>query len=269
MAANASNPRVTFAHLQYCLREKLWRHAQSLAQDMHTALSDFTFLLWKAYALDREGNVADALREYKHCEGKRGVSTAALIGMQLIFKRNKDTEALGEISAKLEKDAQRPNFSAITQAATLLWHAGEVSRARELIGQVLDSEPEYRDEYTSALAVRGWLDLSAGRGGTFADKCLQLFDRVLQSEAVESLVDIDALLGKVAVLEKKNQFYPAQELLNKCLVAHRGAGLRAVQQSHLQAADPTGISRAPTHCFWPVSPPCRTRSVWRSYMHAV
>ena len=38
MSANASNPRVTFAHLQYCLRERLWRHAQSLAHDMHAAL---------------------------------------------------------------------------------------------------------------------------------------------------------------------------------------------------------------------------------------
>jgi tetratricopeptide repeat protein 21B len=222
MSHTANNPRVSYAHLQYFLREKMWRHAQALAGDMFAALNDYTFLAWKAFALDREGAMADALREYKLCESKRGATTIALVGMHLIYQRNKDSEAVAQLEQKLAADEARPNHSAQMQAAALLWHAGESARARDMIIKVLDSEPEYRDEYTSVLTVRAWIDLTASRGGGVIDKCLQYFDKVIQVEAVENLVDIDALLGKVAVLERKNQFWPAQELLNKCLVAHRG-----------------------------------------------
>jgi tetratricopeptide repeat protein 21B len=219
MSAASNNPRNSYALLQYYLREKLWRHAQALAADVFTALNDFTFKLWHAFTLSMEGSVADALREYKLCEGKRGVHVAALVGLRLIYLANNDLDGADAIDARLAQEERHPNHSALLQAAYIMFHAGEASKAKDFVGKVLDSDADFRDEYTSVQLARGWTDMTSGRG-TFVDRCGQMFDRVLQAEAVDSLVDIDAILGKVAVFEKKNQFYPAQELLNKCIVSH-------------------------------------------------
>jgi tetratricopeptide repeat protein 21B len=45
-----------------------------------------------------------------------------------------------------------------------------------------------------------------------------MFDRVIQSESSDNLLDIDAHMGKISYMERKNQFWPSQELLNKLIV---------------------------------------------------
>ena len=226
MSAPAS--RQYFALLNYYLREKLWRHAIALC-DTQSATEPL-FLLWKAFASDMEGSVADALRDYKVCEARRPLLVPALIGMQIVYRRNKDADAVDAIETKLgqQSDPARGGgasgsggtsaWSGWLHGACLLWHSGDVARAREVLNRIIDSDADFRDEFTSAQLIRGWVDLSTGRGA-FIEKSGAMFDRVIQAESQDGL-DIDATMGKVAMLERKNQFYPAQELLNKLMVTY-------------------------------------------------
>lgn len=209
--------RNQYALLQYYLREKLWRHAETIASDISGALNDYTFRVWKAFALDMQGQGADALREYKQCETHRDAGVAALAGMRLIYQRNNDTAGVNAMTDAMSSSERRGQLGGWLQAAAILFHAGDSTRAREVINQVLDQDQDYRDEYTSVQLVRGWIDLTSGRGA-YIEKCNAMFERVISSEGQQGLMDIDAIMGKVAYLERKNQFWPAQEMLNKCIV---------------------------------------------------
>eukprot|EP00742_Colponemidia_sp_Colp-10_P012591 GILJ01014162.1.p1 GENE.GILJ01014162.1~~GILJ01014162.1.p1 ORF type:complete len:1286 (+),score=269.23 GILJ01014162.1:27-3860(+) len=138
--------------------------------------------------------------------------------MAVIFRRNKDTEGENQVNQRLGED-RGVNMGAWLQAGCLLWHAGDATRARDVINKVLDSEMEYRDEYTSVQLIRGWIDLTAGRGA-YLEKCVTMFDKVLQAEQESDLLDIDASMGKIAYLERKSQFFPAQDLQNKVMVKY-------------------------------------------------
>src|SRR3989338_1726541 len=175
----SNTPRNNFALLQYYMRENLWCHAQSLASDLAVALSDTTFLLWRAYASDRIGLAADALRDYKQCEGRRAVSAAALHGLRQIYKRNRDKDGFDRTEAKLATEEKGNNYSALLQAALILWFSGETQRARDIANFVANSEADFRDEYTSVQLVRGWIELSVGKSTSVFDKCIQSFESVL------------------------------------------------------------------------------------------
>ena len=213
-----SSLRQQYALLQYYLREKYWRHAESLCADIVTAQDDPIFRLWRAFCLDMQNQVADALREYKACEGKRDVHVAALTGLAVIYRRNKDTEGESQVAQRIADD-RGTNVGAWLQASCILWHAGDTTRARDVANKVLDSDMDYRDEYTSAQLVRAWIDLTSGRGA-YVDKCVTMFDKVIQQEQETDLLDIDATMGKVAYMERKGQFFPAQDLQNRLMVKY-------------------------------------------------
>eukprot|EP00758_Cryptobia_borreli_P001785 Tbor_TRINITY_DN2533_c0_g1::TRINITY_DN2533_c0_g1_i1::g.560::m.560/K19673/TTC21B, IFT139; tetratricopeptide repeat protein 21B len=208
--------RDQFAKLQYLLREKLWRHGETLCSEVVAQSNDSVFRMWRAFCLDQQGLVSDALHEYKNCDGKRDV--AALTGLAAIYRRNKDTEGEQQVERLLNED-RGTNLGAWLQAACVLWHSNDTNRARDVINKVLDCDTDYRDNYTSVQLIRGWIDLSSGRGA-YIEKSLSMFDKVLLDESKETEIDIDAAMGKISYLEKKNQFWPAQELQNKLIVLY-------------------------------------------------
>lgn len=205
--------------MQYYLRERLWKHAENIATELATRTDVPMFRMWRGFCLDMQNLTTDAIHEYRACEGKRDVAIAALMGMGIIYRRNKDREGERSIEDRLAGE-RTPQLGGWLQAASMLWHSGDVSRAREVVNSVLDSDAEYRDEFTSVQLVRGWMDLCSGRGA-YVEKSASMFDRVLQTESAEGSIDIDAQMGKIAYLERKSQYWPAQELLNKIIVSYQ------------------------------------------------
>lgn len=210
--------RHSYALMQYYLREKLWRHAESVAGEVVQAQDDWTFRVWRGFCIDMQENANEALRYYKEASTHRESAIPALMGMSIIYRRNKDTE-LGAIEEKLNDERYANAIGPWVQAAALLWHSGDVTRARDVLNRLVDRAVDHRDEYTSIQTVRGWVDLSSGRGA-YLEKCATMFDKVIAAEATDNLVDIEATMGKVAYLERKNQYWPAQELLNKIVVTY-------------------------------------------------
>ncbi|CUG87791.1 Hypothetical protein, putative [Bodo saltans] len=208
-----------YALMQYYLRERLWRHAEMVANDVVQAQDDWTFRVWKGFCVDMQQNPNEALRYYKEASGHRESAIPALMGMAVIYRRNKDTEGLNGVEQRLNDERFANAHGSWVQAACLLWHASDPTRARDVLNKYVDIAPDHRDEYTSIQTVRGWVDLSSGRGA-FLEKCAGMFDRVLQAESNDNTLDIEAQMGKVAYMERKNQFWPAQDLLNRITVAY-------------------------------------------------
>lgn len=210
--------RNSYALMQYYLREKLWHHAEGVAADCVQSNDDWTFRVWRGFCLDMQGAPNDALRQYKDASNHRESAVPALMGMSIIYRRNKDNEGLTTVEERLNDDRNASAIGPWLQAASLLWHSGDSTRARDVLNKLVDKAPDHRDEYTSLQTVRGWVDLSMGRGA-YLEKCAAMFDRVLQAEAADNMLDIEAQMGKVAYLEKKNQYWPAQDMLNRLIVS--------------------------------------------------
>ena len=219
MSRSSSSLRNSYALMQYYMREKLWRHAESVATENVSAVDDWTFRVWQSFCQDMQNSPNDALRGYKQCESRRETVVPALMGMVIIYRRNKDLEGVRQTEQRLQDERLQTATGQWIQAAVMLWHSGDAQRARDTLNKLIDQSSTYRDEYTSIQTLKGWLDLQNGRGA-FLEKCLTSFENVIQAEAQSDLLDIDAQMGKVGYLERKNQSWPAQELLNKLIVVH-------------------------------------------------
>lgn len=217
--SSAASLRVSYATLQYYMREKLWRHAESIAAEKVASVDDWTFRVWQSFCVDMQQNANDALRGYKQCESRRETAVPALIGMSIIYRRNRDEEGVRQTEQRLQDERLQGSIGQWMQGASMLWHSGDTQRARDTLNKLIDQNSSYRDEYTSIQTLKGWLDLQNGRGA-FLEKCLTSFENVLQSEGQSDLLDIDAQMGKVGYLDRKGQSWPAQELLNKLVVVH-------------------------------------------------
>lgn len=211
--------RINYAQLQFYVREKYWHHAEELCAVVVTTADDWLFRVWRAFCLDQQGLVNDALREYKAAESRRQTVLPAVMGMFLIYKRNRDQDGMNKMELILNDDAHANNVDGWVQAAALCWAAGDVNAARDILLRFPSSEQEHRDEYTNLATIRAWVDLSTGRGALL-EKCGTLFQSVLDAEMQHDGLDINAALGRVAFLERKYQYLPAQDLLNKLIVAY-------------------------------------------------
>ncbi|KAH8604155.1 putative Tetratricopeptide repeat [Trypanosoma vivax] len=216
--------RTNYALMMFYLREKLWRHAELVCSDTIKSTDSWVFRVWRALCYDKQGQSNDALREYKAAQQRRETVIPALTGIALIYRRTKDTEGLAAAERALaDHAANNTSASAIdgwVQAAALTWISGDTNGARDILQRYQDGNEEHRDECTNFSTVRAWVDLSTGRGA-FLEKCGSLFEKVMNMEDEDGkTMDIDSTMGRVAFFERKFQFFPAQQLLNKLIVSY-------------------------------------------------
>ncbi|KAK7202064.1 Tetratricopeptide repeat [Novymonas esmeraldas] len=240
--------RTHYALLLFYVREKYWRHAEDVCVSTMQTTDDSMFRVWRALTLERQGMPNDALREYKAVETRRGTAVPALMGMQLIYRHNRDQEGVAQTEARLDSLDVSGHLGGWLQAAALCWAAGDSNGARDILLKVADVEgaATYRDEYTNYGAIRAWVDLLSGRGALL-EKAGALFASVLEAEEAQysyfqagggggdgatnqssgsggagggKWTDMNAALGYVAYLERKTQLGKAQSLLDRLAVLY-------------------------------------------------
>lgn len=246
--------RTNYALLLFYVREKYWHHAEEVCLSTIQATDDHMFRVWHALTLDQQGMANDAMREYKAVESRRFTAVPALMGMQLIYKRNRDQEGVAQTETKLEKYEVMEFMGGWVQAAALCWAAGDINTARDLLLKFTDVEAAmaYRDEYTNYGTIRAWVDLLSGRGALL-EKAGTTFVKMLEAEEAEHAffdggdargddgsgggggggtatphspsgslkwTDLNAALGYVAYLERKTQLTKAQNMLDRLVVLY-------------------------------------------------
>lgn len=230
--------RNSYAQLMFYVRERYWHHGEQLCANVAATMDDWTFRVWRALCLDQQGLYNEALKEYRSAESKRQTAIPAIMGMLLIYKRTKDNENVTRLEIKLQDaetalsvaaDDGQALIDALSQAAAMAWAAGEVYLARDILTRVPESQIDsHVNEYTNAGVIKGWVELTSGRAALL-EKCGAYFQKSLDVMASATAgggssgnryVDMNAALGRVAYLERKYQFGPAQDLLSKLTVAH-------------------------------------------------
>ncbi|KAG5511650.1 hypothetical protein JKF63_07247 [Porcisia hertigi] len=232
--------RTNYALLLFYVREQYWHHAEEVCQSVIHTTDDHLFRVWRALTLDRQGMANEALREYKAVESRRSTAVPALMGMQFIYKQNRDQEGLGQTEARLDALEVADNMGGWVQAAALCWATGDLKTARDILLKFTDNEAAmaYRDEYTNFSTIRGWVDLLSGRSALL-EKAGSLFSSALKMEEVQysffqagsdvdgggggsasKWTDMNAALGYVAFLERKTQITRAQSLLDRLVVLY-------------------------------------------------
>eukprot|EP00796_Vickermania_ingenoplastis_P009085 gene9085-6378_t len=211
--------RTQFAHLLFYVRERYWHHAEELCTSVINATDDWLFRVWRGVCLDQQGLVNEAIREYKAAEPKRQTFIPALMGQLIVYKRNHDEKGVDQTEMKLGDTRYENDISSWVQAAAMLWASGDLNGARDILLRFQDpSALEHSDEYTNFATVRSWVDFLSGRSA-WLEKCGSLFQKVLDMETTGKM-DANAALGRVAYYERKYNFAPAQELLNKVIVSY-------------------------------------------------
>ncbi|EAN76789.1 hypothetical protein, conserved [Trypanosoma brucei brucei TREU927] len=210
--------------MMFYAREKLWRHAELVCTDTIKSTDSWLFRVWRALCYDKQGQPNEALREYKSAQQHRETVIPALMGIVLIYRRSKDTEGLASaeraLAAYADGDTAANSIDGWVQAAALMWLSGDAAGARDILLRYEDVQETHRDECTNLATIRAWVDLSIGRGA-FLEKCGSLFQKVMNMESQNGEpMDIDSTMGRVAFFERKYQFFPAQQLLNKLIVSH-------------------------------------------------
>lgn len=214
---STSTIRSNFALLLFYVREKYWHHAEELCTTTITATDDWIFRVWRGLCYDQQGMPNEALREYKAACVKRHATIPALMGMLLIYKRNRDQEGISATELKLQDEKHAEDIDGWTQAAALAWVAGDVIAAREVLLKLPESQLDtHEDDYTNLATIRGWVDLNTGRPALLP-KCGALFQKVMDMN--REALDLNAAMGRVAYLERQFQFAPAQDLLNRLVVS--------------------------------------------------
>ncbi|GET85661.1 hypothetical protein, conserved [Leishmania tarentolae] len=231
--------RTNYALLLFYVREKYWHHAEEVCLSVIQSTDDHMFRVWRALTLERQGMANDAIREYKAVESRRTTAVPALMGMQLIYKHNRDQEGVAQTEAKLDGFEIAANMGGWVQAAALCWAMGDINAARDILLRFTDNEAAmaYRDEYTNYGTIRGWVDLLSGRGALL-EKAGALFTSVMDMEEAQysyfqadnesgsgsrgttKWIDLNAALGYVAFLERKTQLAKAQSLLDRLFVLY-------------------------------------------------
>ncbi|EAN95023.1 hypothetical protein C3747_124g61 [Trypanosoma cruzi] len=230
--------RNNYALMMFYVRERLWRHAELVCTETIKSTDSWVLRVWRALCYDQQGQSNEALREYKAAEQRRETNIPALMGIALIYRRNKDTEGLSLVERSLGDSSHANDVDGWVQAAALAWAAGDTSGARDILMRFQDGFDEHRDEYTNLATVRAWVDLSTGRGA-FLEKSGALLRKVMEMEDQDGqTMDLDAAMGRVVFYERKFQFFLAQQLLNKLIVSRPNfTPALVVKARHLMKAE--------------------------------
>ncbi|EAN89427.1 hypothetical protein, conserved, partial [Trypanosoma cruzi] len=230
--------RNNYALMMFYVRERLWRHAELVCTETIKSTDSWVLRVWRALCYDQQGQSNEALREYKAAEQRRETNIPALMGIALIYRRNKDTEGLSSVERSLGDSSHANDVDGWVQAAALAWAAGDTSGARDILMRFQDGFDEHRDEYTNLATVRAWVDLSTGRGA-FLEKSGALLRKVMEMEDQDGqTMDLDAAMGRVVFYERKFQFSLAQQLLNKLIVSRPNfTPALVVKARHLMKAE--------------------------------
>ncbi|CAD5116982.1 DgyrCDS5817 [Dimorphilus gyrociliatus] len=203
---------VTLATINYYIREKQWRHAQSAAQEgLRKYNNDSVLRFFNGFTMVLEDRVQDGMRELESLLGKRDVNLCTYIALMYAHKicRSVDKEALIQLDEKLKSERKQAGERGLFYAGTVLYHLGKPDKAREYIDRMLKQNAESKD----GLALRGWIELEAGRD---SKKAVKYFDEALGQAGQK---EVDALFGKAKFFEQRKNYSGAIELINQIVVS--------------------------------------------------
>lgn len=175
------------AYINYYARKGLWHHVIDVADQLVRGNDDPVFRFWKAFGMMKEENsLSNAIREFNALRKRREMALPATVAALYAHKQSQlvDAEAVEELQAELAvQESAANNDSALMYTACFYWHVGEDHQAREHVSLVLQRSPSFRDDYLSAQALRGWIDLTCSRE-IHASKSVAYFDAVLAESTV-------------------------------------------------------------------------------------
>ena len=90
--------------INYYVREKFWCSIKRLCDEEMRNGADPVLTFWKAFAIFKEGNVTEALREVQRVQDRREVSLSSCIAMIYYNERcrNIDQEAIDSLNIELD-----------------------------------------------------------------------------------------------------------------------------------------------------------------------
>eukprot|EP00898_Chlorokybus_atmophyticus_P001805 jgi/Chlat1/2625/Chrsp178S02467 len=191
-------------------RQGWWRHVQQVCADglsstsRSTSPDSLSLSLFRSFAVARDGAPAEALRDLSSSRNNNNNNNshnhpAALVAMLAAHKlcRIVDEEAVGVIESRIEdvmRDVSHNSCEDVCLAGVFWFHSGDKRRARECAERVL----RVQLAHAGAKSLLGWVEYSEGS----VDKALALF--TLAGKGC-----VDAVFGRAACLEAKEQYGPA------------------------------------------------------------
>lgn len=162
----------------------------------------------------KEGSSAEAIRDLEPLQNKEEYALAATACLIDAHKANKskDSETLDHLKEALKNHSRTSNDQALTLAGRFFWHAGKDKQARQCVEKVLSKQ---KKDATS-VALYGWLNM--GANSRSEKKASQYFDTALKT--AERKKPILALLGRAAVLERKQRYDKVLDDLNQIIVQY-------------------------------------------------
>lgn len=205
---------VALVSIQFYAREKYWHHIIDTATEELRRGIDPVLTFWKSYGLFRENSVVEAIRELESVSKKREVQFPACVALMIYHKRCKvvDEEAISKLKSQTKDLKTNAPDSAILLACQLFCQIGMPEKAKGLIGELLQRNPEN----LNFLMAYGWIEIFASGD---INEAMAAFDQVLEESGdVAYTKFLDALLGKIKLLEIQKDYKNMVEYLNDLLV---------------------------------------------------
>eukprot|EP00111_Clytia_hemisphaerica_P000239 TCONS_00000598-protein len=212
----AATDSVTLAWINYCCREGYHRQLQTVCLDsLKKYGNDPVLVFWKAFGMLQEDNLSEAIQEFERIKDQRDVVLCSLMALIVAHKRSKssDKQTVQQLEAKLKSERTQCGETALYFGGMFLFHSGRPDKAREYVDRMLKMSPDSSE----GLILRGWADLKSSKEN-YVKKSIKYFDEALNSN--HSVKDIDALLGKMEYMKRKQNFTGALDLTNQLVVMH-------------------------------------------------
>jgi tetratricopeptide repeat protein 21B len=235
--SNKRNNTDISALVHHYAREGYWRHVQTVCEEVLKKRGDDGYLLfWKAYGVAKEGSWTAAIRDWERIKNNRDVSFPAHLALIWAHENTDltDHEAIDSLSSSLRVAENRATPESVLIAATFSWLTGSIAEARRLVNSQLDDSALSEKLTTRALALRGWIDLTAtqhqsrhdAEEGTssrkekeLANKSFTYFEKALGDKKRASR-DLEAIMGKAKYFELKKQYSKALDHLTQAIVVY-------------------------------------------------
>lgn len=204
----------TLATIQFYAREKYWHHIIDVASEELRRGTDAVLTFWKSYGMYREGSVVEAIRELDSVSRKREIQFPGNIALQIYHRKCKvvDEEAIARLKAQTKELKNNAPDNSVVIACQLFCLIGMPDKARGLISELI----QRNSESLSFLTACGWIEIFAGGD---LKEAMAAFDQVMdESGDLMYSKYLDAVLGKIKILEMQKDYKNMVEYLNDLLV---------------------------------------------------
>ena len=231
------------ALVNYYARAGYGRHVQTVCgEELRSRPGDPTLSFWRAFGLILEGSYSEAIAQLESLMERREISLACVAASIHAHKmaRIVDEESVDALEDRMHREESDANERALLACANFYALAGgpDSWRAKGMAERALRMA---RGDAFDAKTLLGWIELApeaAGKdddddlglgapptpGGTTdsdrerTQKAKRWFDEVLDADEGEG--HLEALMGRVKVMERSGQVAAALDALNQVAVTH-------------------------------------------------